>query len=66
MISGNESALARLFGLIGRWGWRQVDGESRVIDLQGVGKRSLRKVEFWYDTAGFLSGKADVMLFGMK
>jgi hypothetical protein len=41
-------------------------GESRAIDLKGVGKRSLRKVEFWYDTKGFLKGKADVTLFGMK
>ncbi len=41
-------------------------GESRVIDLRGVGKRSLRRVEFWYDTKGFLNGKADVTLFGMK
>jgi len=41
-------------------------GESRVIDLKGVGQRSLRKVEFWYDTKGLLNGKADVTLFGMK
>jgi len=41
-------------------------GESRVIDLRGVGKRSLRRVEFWYDTKGLLNGKADVTLFGMK
>jgi hypothetical protein len=41
-------------------------GESRAIDLRGVGTRSLRKVEFWYDTQGVLKGKADVMLFGMK
>jgi len=41
-------------------------GESRVIDLRGAGKRSLRKIEFWYDTKGFLKGKADVTLFGMK
>jgi len=41
-------------------------GESRVIDLRGVGKRSLRKIEFWYDTKGFLNGKADVTVFGMK
>lgn len=41
-------------------------GESRVIDLRGVGKRSLRKIEFWYDTKGFLKGKADVTVFGMK
>jgi hypothetical protein len=40
-------------------------GESRVIDLKG-GKRKLKSVEFWYDTQGFLSGKADVTLFGFK
>ena len=41
-------------------------GESRAIDLRGVGTRSLRKIEFWYDTQGVLKGKADVTLFGMK
>jgi hypothetical protein len=41
-------------------------GESRVIDLRGVGKRSLRQIDFWYDTKGFLHGKADVTVFGMK
>jgi Protein of unknown function (DUF2541) len=41
-------------------------GESRVIDLRGAGKRSLRKIEFWYDTKGLLRGKADVTVFGMK
>ncbi len=41
-------------------------GESRVIDLKGVGKRSIRRIDFWYDTKGFLKGKADVTLFGMK
>jgi hypothetical protein len=40
-------------------------GESRIIDLKG-GKRKLKSVEFWYDTKGFLNGKADVTLFGMK
>ncbi|MGL6268175.1 MAG: hypothetical protein ACRC2O_09610 [Chitinophagaceae bacterium] len=40
-------------------------GESRVIDLNG-GKRKLKSVEFWYDTKGFLNGKADVTLFGIK
>jgi len=39
---------------------------SRAIDLRGVGQRSLRKVEFWYDTAGVLQGRADITLFGMK
>jgi hypothetical protein len=41
-------------------------GESRAIDLRGAGKRSLRKIEFWYDTAGVLRGRADVTVFGMK
>ena len=41
-------------------------GESRVIDLRGVGKRSMRRIDFWYDTQGFLKGKADVTVFGMK
>lgn len=40
-------------------------GESRVIDLKG-GSRSIRKIEFWYDTKGFLNGKADVTIFGKK
>lgn len=42
------------------------EGESRAIDLQGVGKRSIPKIEFWYDTKGFLKGKANVTVFGMK
>jgi hypothetical protein len=42
------------------------NGESRAIDLRGVGQRSLRKIEVWYDTAGVLRGRADVTLFGMK
>ena len=41
-------------------------GESRVIDLRGAGKRSLRRIDFWYDTKGFLRGKADVTVFGKK
>lgn len=40
-------------------------GESRIIDLKR-GKRKLKSVEFWYDTKGFLKGKADVTLFGQK
>ena len=41
-------------------------GESRVIDLKGIGKRSVGRIDFWYDTKGFLNGKADVTVFGMK
>jgi hypothetical protein len=40
-------------------------GESRVIDLKG-GKRKLKSVEYWYETKGFLNGKAEVTLFGIK
>lgn len=41
-------------------------GESRNIDLRGSGKRSLKKVEFWYESAGLFNGKADVKLFGVR
>lgn len=41
-------------------------GESRVIDFQGAGKRSIRRIDFWYDTRGILQGKADVTVFGRK
>lgn len=41
-------------------------GESRVIDLRGAGKRSLRRIDFWYDTRGLGRGRADVTVFGMK
>ena len=41
-------------------------GESRQIDLAGAGTRRIRRIDFWYDTKGFLKGKAHVTLFGMK
>ena len=41
-------------------------GESRQIDLRGAGKRSIRRIDFWYDTKGLLKGKANVTVFGMK
>ena len=41
-------------------------GESRQIDLAGAGKRRIRRIDFWYDTKGFLKGKAHVTVFGMK
>ncbi len=37
--------------------------ESRVIDLNG-GLRHLKKIEFWYETKGFLRGKARVAVWG--
>jgi hypothetical protein len=41
-------------------------GESRQIDLQGYGKRRIRRIDFWYDTKGILKGKAHVTVLGMK
>ncbi len=41
-------------------------GESRIIDLRGVGKRSIRRIDFWYDTRGVARGRANVTIFGMK
>ncbi len=41
-------------------------GESRIIDLRGAGKRSLRRIDFWYDTKSLARGRANVTLFGMK
>jgi len=38
-------------------------GESHVIDLGG-GVRHLSKIEFWYETKGFLKGKARVAVWG--
>jgi hypothetical protein len=37
--------------------------ESRVIDLDG-GLRHLKKIEFWYETKGFLRGRARVAVWG--
>jgi len=41
-------------------------GESREIDLPGAGERRVRRIDFWYDTKGFLKGRAHVTVFGMK
>ena len=40
-------------------------GETRGIDLQG-GKRSIRTIEFWYDTKGLFNGRADVTAYGKR
>ena len=40
-------------------------GETRDIDLQG-GKRSIRTIEFWYDTKGLFNGRADVTAYGKR
>ena len=41
------------------------DGESRVIDLNG-GLRHLSKSEFWYETKGFMKGRARMAVWGKK
>jgi hypothetical protein len=40
-------------------------GESRLIDLDG-GLRSLKKIEFTYETKGFGRGKSRVAVWGRK
>jgi hypothetical protein len=41
-------------------------GETRAIDLRGKGTRSIKKIEFWYETKGSGKGKADVTVYGLK
>ena len=41
------------------------DGESRVIDLPG-GSRSIKKIEFWYETKGFRKGRGRVQVWGKR
>jgi hypothetical protein len=40
-------------------------GVTRVIDLEGS-LRHLSKIEFWYETAGFVKGKARVAVWGRR
>ena len=40
--------------------------ESREIDLRGEGTRSIRRIDFWYDTRGQSHGRAEVTVFGRK
>jgi hypothetical protein len=41
-------------------------GESKVIDLIGVGQRKIKKIDFWYDTADVANHRASVTILGMK
>ena len=43
----------------------QQGGESRVIDLPG-GSRSIKKIEFWYETKGFRKGRGRVEVWGKR
>ena len=40
-------------------------GESRAIDLDG-GTRHVKRIDFWYETAGLGNGQADVSVYGLK
>ena len=40
--------------------------ESRIIDLRGADERKIKRIDFWYDTKGATTGKANVTIFGMK
>jgi len=41
-------------------------GETRALDLRGSGRRSIRRIDLWYDTQGLLKGKATVQIFGSR
>ena len=41
------------------------DGESHVIDLPG-GSRSIKKIEFWYETKRFIKGRGRVQVWGKR
>lgn len=40
-------------------------GKSRAIDLRG-GIRSIKRIDFWYDTRGSTHERAEVTVFGKK
>lgn len=40
-------------------------GETRVIDLDG-GLRHIQRIEFWYETKGFLKGRSRVAVWGFR
>jgi hypothetical protein len=40
-------------------------GESRLFDFNG-GVRSLKKIDFWYETKGWTRGKAKVSVYALK
>ncbi len=41
------------------------DGESKAIPMK-YGKREITKIDFWYDTKGWLHGTAAVSIYGRK
>lgn len=41
------------------------NGESAIVDIKS-GTRNITRIDFWYDSAGFTKGKAEVTVFGRK
>jgi hypothetical protein len=41
-------------------------GETRAMDLRGIGRRNINRIDFWYNSKGILRGKATVTVLGMK
>ncbi|MHA3787538.1 DUF2541 family protein [Flavobacterium hauense] len=41
------------------------NGESAVVDIKS-GTRNIQRIDFWYDSTDFTSGKVEVTVFGRK
>lgn len=41
------------------------NGESAIVDIKS-GTRGITRIDFWYDSAEFTKGKAEVTVFGRK
>ena len=41
------------------------NGESQAVDIKS-GTRTVQRIEFWYDSTDFTSGKVEVTVFGRK
>jgi hypothetical protein len=41
------------------------NGESAIVDIKS-GTRTIQRIDFWYDSTDFKSGKAEVTIFGRK
>jgi hypothetical protein len=41
------------------------NGESAIVEIKS-GTRVIKRIDFWYDSTSFTSGKAEVTVFGRK
>lgn len=41
------------------------NGESAIVDIKS-GTRNIQRIDFWYDSTDFTSGKVEVTVFGRK